>query len=1271
MKLLRSFLRVLLVIALLLAAVALIILGPLRARSTDLARRYLEQALAAALHAPVSIAALRVSFVPPRIDADGVVLGEDGALARSAHVTIRLRARLSLAQLRPVADAVVEDVFVDVPRWVDQLESPEPEPPTPVPSFLLRQVRVNRAQVRLSPDSPPLAVEADVLVGELEADLSGQLRFAVDAERTVLGRGGDRLTLQRVRGRGGETLQGWRLTEVELIGDGVQLSSSPAEGDRLPIRGRVRLPQLAFASELFTRLSGEAEVDAALIGPLDEPTAAGDVRVAALAIDGERVGDVDATMRWDPQKLTVSSARLQDGRNEVDLRGELEMQTPFAYQASVRWTAVDAQRLARLPERAVKPFAASGEAELTGALEPLALRAAGGGRFTAAQGGEAIEWQGTGSYRDGAGGGSFEARQATANTLRADFDIAAHGVLNGSFDAGIANPNALSPFFPIEDVPSLTGALTASAKVSGTVDDPRLDGRLEGRDVVLLGIGIDTVGGAFALDRAALQTPGIRADLWQGSVALTGRLALDAAGENDWALDAVDVPGDAVVGVAFALTGTVPPIGRGMLAARLSARGPWQRLQFTASAEMTNFWLTQQWIVRAALEGTGTWPRWQLSGELRNQAAQTLVVRGSGTGIDDVALSARSDGWQLTALQRGEFTETGGTVVLDASVRGPLRALNGRALLQTRDVVVGGRPLGGVDIEAVATRGRWELTSVLLGGAVRVRGTLRPEPGWPVSLEAEWTQADAGPLLAPDSAVHVTSSGTLQATARLAAIEQFDARMRIPDLRIVNGPYELTIAQPALLECRRGTCTLSDVVLRGADTDLRISAVLGSGGVVDVRLKGTGNLRLLELAGGTVVSARGGFTVDAQAQRRAGRWDIGGEMRVEQAGIDVGAPLAITRANGRLTLAGTTVHVAELSGRVGSGTFTVTGDIDLTRGPELAWTVADVGADLLPSLEAEFSGSGNLGGPWERMLLSGEVDVARMLYDRDIELTDFLPRLNRALAEAPRQGTQRIELDLHIVAPGELYVENNIARIEARADLRVRGRIDRPIVEGRIEALDGTVTFRDRVFELQGGTVDFRPELGIGTAALNITAESTIDTPDATYTVDVRITGTTRDPRVTMTSDDPSLSPTDIGTLIAVGKTTAQLREGGGGFSMYDALAAGAGRLAQPITEGTKQLLPIDRISFESTYSRTSGSFEPQLKLGKDLTDNLAVSIGQTFGVESRTTAGADYRLTPRVFIPLTWESQTSTQEGAFGAGVKVRYEFWRITPYTLIRGLR
>jgi translocation and assembly module TamB len=446
--------------------------------------------------------------------------------------------------------------------------------------------------------------------------------------------------------------------------------------------------------------------------------------------------------------------------------------------------------------------------------------------------------------------------------------------------------------------------------------------------------------------------------------------------------------------------------------------------------------------------------------------------------------------------------------------------------------------------------------------------------------------------------------------------------------------------------------------LRGPDTALRASGTLSTNGAVRLALNGQGDLRLLELAGRPIESARGKFTVDVDVRRAAGRWQVEGELRFDDMALDVGAPVAVTRASGRFTLTGSTVRVEQFGGRMGSGTFQITGTIDLAHGPDLTWQLTDVGANLLPSLEVELSGRGTFAGTWQRMQLAGRIDIARLLYDRDIELTDFLPTLNRALAEAPHPASaQRIALDLHIVAPGELYVENNVARIEARGDLHVTGPPDRPVLEGRIEVLDGTVTFRDRVFELQGGTVDFRPDLG-QVAALNISAETTIDTPDATYVVTVRVTGTTAEPRAMLSSDDPSLTQNDLATLIALGMTTAQMRSGSGNVSFG-------------MQQNTRQFLPIDRISFESTYSRTTGTFEPTIKLGKDLTDTLAMTVGQTFGVSSRTTAEATYRLTPRIFIPVSWESQTSTQEGAFAGGVKVRYEFWRVTPFTLLGGFR
>ena len=1253
MKWLRLFLGVLLGAAALIAIAVIVLLGPLRPRVLAFGRPRIERVLAAVLQAPVSIRALRVTWLPLFVEADDVRIGDDGALARAQHLRVALLPRTSLRQLRPVADVTVDGATVDVPGWIALIERRPHTPARPLPPFRLR-LSSHQASVRLMPEDEPFVVSADDATGEL-ISATGRLRFSVTSPGVALSRGQRELRLQSAALSGGEAITGgWWLHAVQATGDGIDLRSNAAEGDRLPIRGRVSLPRLAVVDPVFERLGGDAELDGAIIGPLEHVGVAANVRVADLAVDGERVGDVSADAAWRGEQVRISTAKFAGAGGEADASAELAVRAPFAYQARVRWSALDVRQLARL-DPSVKAIAANGRADIQGTLAPLAVQGEGNGSFTAPNG-EPLNWQGKGNFRAGAVEGTVDVAQTGGNTLRAQLAVDARRAVNGSVEAVVAQPTALGAFLPIESLPNMSGSLTATAQIAGTVDDPRLNGQLAGRHLILLGVTVEQMGGSFAADRTKLQTPGITADLGQGKLALSGTFALGGAVDNDWQLRAQQVSGDTVVALVYALTGSTPPIGRGALDAEITGHGAWAGAQVTANAAMRQFWLGSEWIQQATLNGSASWPRWQIDAELRNRTDQRATLRASGRAGEDATIAAQVPGWDLTTLQRGELAESGGSLSLNASFAGPLRALSGRADVHGSNLILSGRQFEKVDLDVEATRGRWQVSTTLLDGALAVRAGVLPEPGWPFTLDGEWTEARIGRLLVPGADVWMVTSGRLHVGGRLAALQQFDASARVDSLRIVNGPYELNMPRPAQLDCRRGACTLDALELRGADTELRASATLATNGAVQLRVAGKGDLRLLELSG-AIESARGPFTIDATVHRTGGAWEVAGEMAFEQTTVDVGARLAITRTSGQLALSGSTVRIVKLGGRMGTGTFEVEGTIDLRRGPDLAWTLTEVGANLAPSLEVEFSGRGTLAGSWQRMKLDGRIDVSRMLYDRDIELTDILPSLNRTLAEAPRPPSAHlVELNLHIVAPGELYVENNIARVEARADLRITGTAAAPVLDGRIEVLDGEVTFRDRKFEIEGGTADLRPDLGLA-AALNITAESTIETTDSTYIVNVLVTGTTREPRVILSSDDASLTQTDLATLLAVGKTTTQLRQGGGGGFSF----------GQQVS--TKQLLPVDRISFESTYSRTTGTFEPQLKVGKDLTDDLAVSVGQTFGVSSRTLAEATYRLTPRVYVLGSWESQTSTQEGAFAGGLKVRYEFWRVTPFTLLGG--
>jgi hypothetical protein len=1237
-----------------------LLLGPLRERALEKVRVGLERELTAVLKEPVVIGALRVRLLALALEIDRVAIGPDGAMATAAQVTVHLLARTSLRQVRPVARATAADVFVDIPRWREWAEQRRPTGPPGVLAFRLRVAQVADAVARLDASDVPVEVAIAAVAGVLEANAAGRIRFAADARGATMTRRGAALRLDRASVHGGETAHGWRLTELALSGDGVQLASDPPTAERLPIRGRVDLSRLTVASDIFERVRGEVRVDGALLGGLEKPAAAALVTVADLVLDGERIGEVHAHADVTSNRVVLDGARVVTAAGVVEARGELALHPPFAYAAHVRAAELTA------PGGAVKRFAARGHVHASGTLAPLAVSGEGLGTLVGAAGTAPAKWRGSGGFGAAGGTVALDIAQRRANTVTLHVALGMHGALDGSLEATVRDPKAFGALLPVEGLPHLSGVATAAARIGGTTRDPQLSGRVDGHNIALLGVAIDTLSGPFEVDRHFIRTGGITATLWQGSIAVGGAVALDRAGDNDWHVRVDAVPLDAAVAAAMTVVGTNVPIGRGTITARADGWGAWPRTQIAADATVRQFWVGSQWIERATVRGSALWPQWQLEGELLNLDKQTIALRGSGSATATVALEAHSAAWNLSAAPLGGTGDTGGILTLDASLQGPPRALGGLLRVGARDIEIRGRRIGDAGVEASGRDGHWQLTATALDGALNVRGMLSASPGAPFALAGEWTDAHFGRLLVPGTDVHIVSSGTLQIDGRLVALDRTTATVRVRELALSNGPYRLSLVGPAALECRGGQCTLPDLGLSGSETELHVSAVLAASGAARVAIRGQGDLRALELAGAAIESARGRFTIDAVVQHGGGHWDVSGLVAADDIALDVGAPVGITRATARLSLSGGTVRIDEFRGRMGTGTFEIGGAIDLRGGPHLTWMLTEVGANLLPSLEAELSGRGELSGTWEQLRIAGEIDILRMLYDRDIELTDFLPSINRTLKAAPaRPAAHRVELDLHVVAPGQLFVENNVARIEARADLTLTGPADRPVLHGRIEALEGQVTFRDRVFELQGATVDFRPDLGL-TAALNILAESVIEAPDATYTVDVRITGTTADPRVAITADDPSLSQTDIAALIAVGTTTAQLREGGGGFSIYDALGV---LPTKPLEKGAKQILPIDRITFESVYSRNTGTFEPQVKLGKDLTDRLAVSVGQTFGIESRAIAEADYRLTPRIFLPFSWESQTSTQQGAFGAGVKVRYEFWRVTPFSLLGG--
>ncbi|MDX2170389.1 MAG: translocation/assembly module TamB domain-containing protein [Deltaproteobacteria bacterium] len=1263
MKWLRLSL-LLVVAATLIAAVALrerLLVG-----ATEALRGLIEREASAALEAPLRVGTLHLTFVPPGLTADAVTLGEDGTIGSVRHVSAWLLLRTSLRQRRPVVEAEIDTVRLDLPALLDALPPPQDDAAVVLPAFRLRRVHGRDVHVRVTPDPHPMTAEASEVVGQVSAGRTGRLRFAGQALGARVERAGRTLSLSELAARGAETRRGWRLTGLTLRADGVELYGTPGTG-ALTLNGTLALPRLAFVADELADLHGTATISGSLEGALDAPQVHATVQVPSLAIGARELGELAATATVDRHQVQLASARLRGFAGAAEASGTLTLDEALTYSGRATWSGIDTRRAGALLPADLPGLASDGSVALAGTLEPLRVAVKGDGRFTPA-GAAPITWRGGADYAAQDWQVDVELAQGAGNRAAVQARVEPGQRLGGTARVQVADPDALRGVLPIASLPNVRGNASASARLSGTLGAPQVDGELSARDLLYRGVRVDRVDGRFGADRQRLHTDGIIAAIGGGEATLRGTVALDPAVDNAWSVHAARIDGALVTALARELGGVSLPIAGGTLTADATASGPWSRIRLGGGAALQKFWLGRERIERAALTLQASGGRWVADATIGNRADQLLTAHGEGAIGGAISATANGD-WTLTSLQQGEQAEMGGAIHLTAALRGQPAGLDGTAELRTDGLVLGGRPIGAVRLAAQAVRGRWTADLTMLDGSFTARGEVRPAPGMPFSVDGAWRDADLAHLISDKSEARIDSSGTVQVRGRLDDARNAEINVDVPVLRIIQGERTLAAQAPLRLSCRRGLCTLAPLTWSGGSGNLTIGGEAGFDGRLRLTMDGEGSVGLLELLGDPIESATGRFRVNALVLNGPGGLRTSGTLTLERAGIDAGLPVSVTRTDGRLTLDGTRIRIDQLDGRIGTGTYRIGGVIDLVNGPDVTWQLTDVGAVAAPSLEVEVSGKGTIDGSWDAPRLAGEVLIHRMLYDRDINLVDFLPSFNRALARAPRPpGARELLLDLRIHAPAQLFVENNVARIEGRADLRLTGTANRPVVSGRVEALDGTITFRSREFELQGATADFRPEMGM-VAAINASAESVIETRDATYTVGIQVTGTTENPRVTLSSDDPSLSQTDIATLITVGRTASQMRSAGGGFSAWDALGFVPHELTGAVEGPAKQFLPIDRIEFESVYSRTTGNFEPQIKIGKDLSDNLAVSVGQTFGISSRTSVEAEYRLGPRVSIPLLWESQTETEAGAFGGGVRVRYEFWRVTPFTLLGG--
>jgi hypothetical protein len=584
-------------------------------------------------------------------------------------------------------------------------------------------------------------------------------------------------------------------------------------------------------------------------------------------------------------------------------------------------------------------------------------------------------------------------------------------------------------------------------------------------------------------------------------------------------------------------------------------------------------WLTGEFHLTGAYDrpfgfGSMTIEDGRAYGEHFETGTASLRFDGSGVRLDNVSI-AKDDGVITGAAFVGwnstySFNADARAIAVDrtaafhypqAQPTGRLEFIAGGSgtfetprydvRFRVHDLAVGDEPVGQVagtlTLRGAEVSGEIDVASPRL--AVTGTGRIALTPQADAELTFRFHDSSLDPyvrLFVPRLSPFTTAvaSGSIRVTGELADVDRLlvDATVDTVEMRLFD--YRLHNAAPIRVALDQHVVRVNDLQLVGDGTRLK---VLGTVGLHDQRIAlqaaGDANLGILQ---GFFRNVRGSGRAELLAAVNGPLHDpvFTGSARVTDGRIrHLSLPNSLDGINGTIGFDSTGVRLDDLTATVAGGRVQFGGRVGLAGylPGDLAVSVRAEGLQLrypegVRSLvDADLSLRGNVQAP----TLGGTLTVRSALWSRRIDPTGGLFEFGGSAAGGGSAGAGAavpLRLDIQVVAPSTLRIENNMARLVASADLQLSGTSDRPQLFGRAEVERGEVIFEGRRYLVTRGAIDFTNPERIE-PFFDVEAETRVRVPGQTYRVIVSAAGTMErmSPQL---SSDPPLPQADVLALL-------------------------------------------------------------------------------------------------------------------------------------------
>ncbi|RUA03623.1 MAG: hypothetical protein DSY89_00355, partial [Deltaproteobacteria bacterium] len=809
----------------------------------------------------------------------------------------------------------------------------------------------------------------------------------------------------------------------------------------------------------------------------------------------------------------------------------------------------------------------------------------------------------------------------------------------------------------IEDT-DISGRFSGRINLAGTLDQPAGEARITGKNIQFPAVKPMNLTASFTLKAGILRARPLSVVFGSSAIDLKGRATLINTTTGQWMTDPIMVV--RANGRQVRLSDIFPDY-RGIVDLTSRLEGPMKALTGTFQIKGRQMDLNGQILPHVTLAGRLA-PQKLSVDTFEIQAAPEETISGKGWYRFDrmFAFSVQSGGIRMDRVDYlRKKAGLSGQARFSITGQGTLDAPQITGVLTLSRLAVSGLALDDIHLEGTLTDQKLRVTGRQAGLALD--GVYRMDNGIfsaNLSLEA----APLAPYFAwkgkPDLSGNLT--GKVTVAGDVHDLEQIDISGTMAGLSVFFKQNELiqadrfnvsyrneTLSIPAL-ECRllkKGSVTVhgrghrTGPIRLAVDGDIPLEVLAP----FSEALTGlTGHARLSATASGTLADPRLAATLDLS------------EATFPVPGLDQ----SVHGLTGQIHLSPQTVSIEQLRGRLDTGRFFLSGNVNLNQFQPVS-TDLRLSATALPfhipdTLDLLLDAELTLNGPWDASTLGGTLVLLEGTYTRDLHLNlmtelSKVARKKRTLVPLKTYSNPflaNLGLNIDVRKRQPFRVDNDMADLEVNPDLKIAGTLGRPILTGKAEVISGRVKFEQRKFTLRKGLIAFlnpyRTE-----PSFDISGKTSIRTWDITLTV----TGTPDALRVDLQSRPP-LARDDIVSLLVLGKTSGELIEGEGGLARSNTQLM-ADLVASTFGDDIRRAAGLDLLEVETIENGENGqnggagingtseetrdenpTGRVKVTIGKNLSRRLAVR----YAIESKDgeltqRADADYQLREHLLV--------------------------------------